>query len=227
MADLDVDPDPFSIETFEWAEEDRALSPEGIAKQNAVMLRQYRAFRRAADAVAAAWRRHPEVVAVALIGSVARPPWKEVPRFRAYRRHRIALWHECKDLDLALWLSDLAGLDALRRAKDRTLRDLQDAGRGGVASHQVDVFVLEPGSDRYLGRLCRFNACPKGKPECRVPGCGATAFLRQHEDFHWRPETLTADRSAVLFDRTTNLVRHAAALPLPDGENEAETEGMP
>ena len=33
----------------------------------------------------------------------------------------------------------------------------------GIASHQVDVFILEPCADRYLGRLCDFNACPRGK----------------------------------------------------------------
>ena len=33
------------------------------------------------------------------------------------------------------------------------------------------MFILKPGTDRYLGRLCDFNACPKGKAECRVPGC--------------------------------------------------------
>ena len=39
---------------------------------------------------AAAWRTHPEVIAVSLIGSVARAPWKEVPRFAPYRRARVA-----------------------------------------------------------------------------------------------------------------------------------------
>jgi hypothetical protein len=35
----------------------------------------------------------------------------------------------------------------------------------------------------YLGRLCYFAQCPKGKPDCRVEGCGAMPFLKQHEDF--------------------------------------------
>ena len=30
----------------------------------------------------------------------------------------------------------------------------------GIASHQVDVFILEPCTDRHLGRLCDFNAEP-------------------------------------------------------------------
>ena len=89
---------------------------------------------------------------------------------KPYRRARVALWHECKDVDLALWLEHLDSLDGLRRAKARALRTLWDEASIGIASHQVDVFILEPGTDRYLGRLCDFNTCPKGKAECRVRG---------------------------------------------------------
>ncbi|MDH3475153.1 MAG: hypothetical protein OEM59_15850 [Rhodospirillales bacterium] len=85
-----------------------------------------------------------------------------------------------------------------------------------MASHQTDVFVLAPGSDRYLGRLCDFNRCPKGKRDCRVVGCGATAFLKQHEGFRWRPQTLAAERCHVLFDRASGRVAAAAELPLPE-----------
>ena len=153
-----------------YDKEDHPLSERGIEQQNEMLLRRYREFRRGADAVAAAWRAHPEVIAVSLIGSVARDPWKEVPRFGPYRRARVALWHECKDVDLALWLEHLDSLDGLRRAKARALRTLWDEASIGIASHQVDVFILEPGTDRYLGRLRDFNTCPKGKAECRVRG---------------------------------------------------------
>jgi hypothetical protein len=169
------------IENWSGREERRALTPAGIAEQNTLLLHRYREFRRAADAVVAAWRERAEVMAVALIGSVAVVPWKEVPRFAPYRRARIALWHECKDLDMAVWLLHLGDLDGLRRAKDRALREHREQDGAGVASHQVDVFVLEPGTERYLGRLCQFSRCPKGKLECLVPGCGSVAFLQQHE----------------------------------------------
>ena len=46
-------------------EDEQALSHAGIAEQNDGLLRRYREFRQAADAVAAAWRGRPEVVAVA------------------------------------------------------------------------------------------------------------------------------------------------------------------
>jgi len=167
--------DGISLDDRDWLPREgrRALSRTGIAEQNRLLLRRYRDFRLAADAVVASWRHRAEVVAVALLGSVAARPWQEVPRFAPFRRARIALWHECKDLDLALWLAHLRDLDGLRRAKDRALRDHFARTGAGVASHQVDVFVLEPETDRYLGRLCQFNRCPKGKNPnawCRAAG---------------------------------------------------------
>ena len=69
------------------------------------MLERQHQFRIAADVVTEAWIAFPEVQAVAVIGSVAKPLWKEVPRFRPYRRKGIEIWHECGDLDLALWIS--------------------------------------------------------------------------------------------------------------------------
>ncbi len=222
MGGIEDDFDELDFDEWRRREDHHALSPAGIAEQNAYMLRRTREFRRAADAVVDAWRDRPEVAGIALIGSAAAAPWKEVPRFAPYRRARIALWHECKDLDLALWLTQLDDLDGLRWAKDRALRALHEASGTGVASHQVDVFILEPGTDRYLGRLCDFNRCPKGKAECLVPDCGATAFLRQHKDFQWRPASVAADRALRLYDRTTGQLARAADLPLPSGEGHTE-----
>lgn len=222
MGEFEEDWDDIVFEKWERQEHEHALSPAGIAEQNRGLLRRYREFRSAADAIVVTWRDRPEVAAVALIGSLAVAPWKEVPRFAPYRRARIALWHECKDVDLAVWLAHLRDLNGLRRAKDRALRGLHEETGAGVASHQVDVFVLEPGTDRYLGRLCQFNRCPKGKAECLVPGCGVTKFLRQHESFRWRPESLAADRTVRLFDRATGGLRRAADLPLPAGSHDPD-----
>ena len=160
MGGSEKDWDEFDVSEWERQEEERALSPAGIAAENASLLRRYREFRAAADAVVAAWRNRPEVAAVALIGSLAIVPWKEVSRHSPYRRARIKLWHECKDVDLAVGLTALGDLDGLRKAKDRALRQLFEEAGIGVASHQLDVFILDPGTDRYLGRLCLFNRCP-------------------------------------------------------------------
>jgi len=218
MDDAEDDWDETNLEEWESREEEQALSPAGIAEQNKFLLRQYRHFRSAADTVTMAWQERPEVAAVALIGSLARAPWKEVPRFSPYRRARIALWHECKDADLAVWLTDLSDLDGLRKAKDRALRQLFEVTGIGVAAHQLDIFILDPDTNRYLGRLCRFNRCPKGKQECLVPGCGAAKFLQQHEDFQWRPESLAENRMVRLFDRSSGPPARAADLPLPEDE---------
>lgn len=189
------------------------LSQHAIAEQNRLMSARQRQFRTAADVLTKAFAALPEVERVALIGSVARPLEKEVPRFRDLRRAGIAVWHECKDLDLAVWLGRLDQLETLRRARGRVLRQLFEEQSIGVADHQVEVFLLELGSDRYLGRLCLHNACPKGKPDCREPGCGMHRFLRQHRGFRFDPDALAPERCVTLFDRATGVGRRATDLP--------------
>ena len=88
----------------------------------------------AADIVTDAWLGFPEVQAVAVIGSVAKPLWKEVPLFRELRREGIEVWRECGDLDLALWVS---AQDRLR-ADARAMREAYEAGvRISVASRST------------------------------------------------------------------------------------------
>jgi hypothetical protein len=147
------------------------------------MLRRQRELRQAAEAVATAMSRLNTVEKVVLFGSVAKPLEREVPRFREYERAGIELFHECNDVDLAVWVSSAVELKTLQKARSQALNELLAQKHIGVAHHQVDVFLLEPGTDRYWGRLCCFGQCPKGKPQCRVRGCGALPFLQQHEDF--------------------------------------------
>ena len=121
-----------------------------------------------------------------------------------------------------LWLSSTSELGGLRKAKTRALAEMYKETGIGVASHQVDVFVLAPGTDSYLGRLCDFARCPKHKPECLVPGCGAVAFLQQHDGFVFDPEALAPDRVIRLFDRQSGLLRKAAEVPLPEREEDED-----
>jgi hypothetical protein len=151
--------------------------------------------------VAAALAQFEEVRAIALFGSVARPLTREVPRFDPYRRLGIELLHECKDVDLAVWLDDTSCLALLGRARNVAVNELFAKTRVGVAHHQLDVFLIAPATGAYLGRLCDFAACPKAKPECRAPGCGATPPLQQHEGFELRSDALAEDRIRRLFDR--------------------------
>ena len=183
-----------------------------IERENRSMLERQRQFRAAADKVTEAWMAYPEIHAIAVIGSVAKPLWKEVPRFREYRSRGIELWHECADLDLAVWLDALDHLDALRRRRDLALRQMVESGATfGIVGHQVDTFLFEPGTDRYLGRLCSFNKCPKGKRDCLVPGCGAVPFNKQIDGFQPRRDLLAG--AVVLFERPFGRLGHAIDLP--------------
>jgi hypothetical protein len=185
-----------------------------IEVENQRMLEHQRHFRAAADVVTDCLMQFAEVAAVAVIGSVAKPLWKEVPRFSQFRRKRIEIWHECGDLDLALWLDSQERLGALRRAAALALRDAFEKGTGiSVANHQLDVFLIEPETDRYLGRLCHFNECPKGKRECLVPGCGAIAFNKRLAEFTPHADLLAAVPAAMLYQRGLGRLRSALDLP--------------
>src|SRR5664279_3759887 len=93
-----------------------------VAEERGLLERQ-RVFRCAADRVTAALAQCPSVEAIALIGSVARPLRREVPRFAPYKQLRVPIAHECKDVDLAVWVTQLDGLDELRRARPRRWRN--------------------------------------------------------------------------------------------------------
>jgi hypothetical protein len=158
-------------------------------------LRRYDEFRAAAEYVAATFADVPAVVRVALFGSVA-----SSPRVESMRRRRGQI-HEPKDVDLAVWLDGPVDLNQLRVLCGRAVHQLWQEKQMGVAHHQVDVFLLDP-TDRYLGRLCHFNQCPKHKPQCRAQDCGKLPFLRQHDEFLFdSAESLHPSRIQVLYER--------------------------
>src|SRR5712691_8579830 len=110
-----------------------------IAEENRRMVRRQYEFRLAADVVTKAWTVFPEVEAIAVIGAVSKALWKEMPRFREFREQRIEIWHECGDLDLALWIDSQHRLGELRRAADHALRTAYELGTAaGVVGHQLD-----------------------------------------------------------------------------------------
>jgi hypothetical protein len=187
------------------------------------MLDRQAQFRLAADAVTAALAGVPEVEAVALIGSVARPLWREVPRFQPFRHWDVPVWHECKDVDLAVWLDRLDRLHTLTRARSMALQHLFEERQIGVAHHQVEIFVLQ-GEATYRGRLCPFSQCPKGKQECLVPGCGRDPFLQQHAGFTFWPDALAPDRIMLLYHRRHGMLRRAADT-LAEGQDDHVATG--
>jgi hypothetical protein len=195
-------------EAWRDMEENTPVSAGEIAQENATMLKRRDSFRRVAEMAATGFSQLPFVQKIVLFGSVAAPPTKDVPRFSRLRREGIAIYHECKDVDLAVWVDDLTQLRALKRAvSDATNVFNQTICNKemipGVAHHQMDVFIFEPGTNRYLGHLCIFGQCPKGKPECRVPGCGSQPFLQLYEDFEIHSHVFSEQPCVVLFERKT------------------------
>jgi hypothetical protein len=187
-------------EESEWGF--RPLSEKDIEDQDTLMLRRQRLLRWAAESIARAMSEMPEVTKVAAFGAVAKPLVREVPRFREYRKRRIEVFHECADLDLAVWMTGFGELKTLKRAMSRALSSVQNTPFGGVAHHQVDVHLFEAGSDAYRGRLCYFGECPKpGKRECFVPKCGAQPFLRQFAQYRFNPARFQIESKVVLYDR--------------------------
>jgi hypothetical protein len=190
--------------------------------QDCQMLDRQAQFRLAADAVTAVLAGVSEVEAVALIGSVARPLWREAPRFQPFRHWDVPVWHECKDVDLAVWLNRLDRLQTLARARSMALQHLFEERRIGVAHHQVEIFVLQ-GEATYRGRLCLFSQCPKGKRECLVPGCGRDPFLQQHAGFTFWPDALAPDRIMPLYDRRRGILGRASETPVEGQDDHVAT----
>jgi hypothetical protein len=99
-----------------------------------------------------------------------------------------------------------------------------EAGTGiYVVGHQADTFLFEPGTDRYLGRLCSFAQCPKGKRECLVPGCGAVPFNQVIPEFEPRDDLLAP--AVMLYERTAGRLRRAVDLPATVSGDAAGRQG--
>jgi hypothetical protein len=202
--DEDEDGDPFQEDDLDEDEE------------NTLMLRRQCLFRWAAQSIAAAVSALPEVQKLAAFGAVAQPLEMEVPRFREFRRRGIEILHECDDLDLAVWMTDLGRLKELQKALNRGLSLVHDTPYGGVAHHQVDVHIMDAATGAYRGRLCIFKECPKaGKRECRVPNCGAKPFLQQFQRYRFNPGQFDHEPKVILFDRASGFLVHKPKIDAP------------
>ena len=158
-------------------------SEEDIDEENTRMLRRQCLFRWAAQSVAIAMSKLPEVQKVAAFGAVAQPLEMEVPRFREFRRYRIEVLHECADLDLAVWTANLPGLKELKRA--------MSSGPIRGAEHAVGRRRPSPGGCPYLrcrerglpGTALRFWAVPQAAKDAvpcpRLRGAAVPAAVRK------------------------------------------------
>jgi hypothetical protein len=167
-----------SFETFEddasWLDPDPTR--EEIEDEDRFRLRHREAFRRAADYVAEAFARLTFVQRVVLFGSVAQPPMRETPRQRRYRRAGARLWHESKDVDLAVWVSQVSDLKALQKARGRALNDLLADLELGVAHHQVDVSSWSPARTVTSAASAISAFAPRGSPSVESRAAGRRCF---------------------------------------------------
>lgn len=119
-----------------------------IQRENQRAQKRQEDFRLTGQYVAQAFEQISGVEKVVLFGSVAQPLLEEKPRYRKYRRAGIPMLHECKDIDLAVWVSDSGCLRAMQKARSRAVNQLWQEHGIGVVHHQVDALIMEPGSDR-------------------------------------------------------------------------------
>ncbi len=119
-----------------------------------------------------------------------------------------------KDVDLAVWVSRLDELDELRRARGSAVGEIVAERGHGPAVHEIEVFLLEPGTNSYLGRLCYFRQCPAGKRDCLADGCGREPFLKQHDESSFYPDAVAESAAVRLYDRGGGIMAHAVDLPL-------------
>jgi hypothetical protein len=119
-----------------------------IQRENQRAQKRQEDFRLTGQYVAQAFEQISGVEKVVLFDSVAQPLLEEKPRYRKYRRAGIPMLHECKDIDLAVWVSDSGCLRAMQKARSRAVNQLWQEHGIGVVHHQVDALIMEPGSDR-------------------------------------------------------------------------------
>lgn len=196
---LSIEEYAMMIQEQEFGDPFSEPSQEEIEEEDEFMRRRQNNFYTASQYVTEEMCKCSGVQKIAVFGSVAKPLEREVPRFRRFRQAGIKILHECKDVDLAVWVFELDDLRSLQKARSHALNTLLEERNIGVAHHQVDVFLLDAETDRYLGRLCRFSKCPKEKKSCQAPGCGEPRFLRVDPDFRfdWKKES---DGHEILYD---------------------------
>lgn len=164
---------------IEQSEQDTPVSYGEIYEEDQRMLKHQEDFRKAARLLTRHLADMDEVQKIVLFGSTALPLWKEVPCFSRLRERRIKIYHECHNIDLAIWVTSTARADDMRRLTSHTVNELLDNDvHLSVAHHHFCMHLVDQATGRYLGMVCHYNKCPKQKEACRVPGCGAQKFVQ-------------------------------------------------
>jgi hypothetical protein len=184
---------------FIW---DDAGDPDvlAVARTNRELQERYGHFKAAAERIAGDFSQLPFVKRIVLFGSVARPLFAVNGPCMAGGDDTPAVLHKCRDIDMAVWVSRTDRLNELRLRLDDTLRRYTQEKKYGVAHHQADIYIFEDSADAYVGRLCIFSQCPKGKYVCKIQGCGKPPFLRRFEDFVFNRSVFDNNASRLMFN---------------------------
>ena len=165
-------------------------------------LKQHQSFIVVALELAERLTEHPEIERISLFGSLARPPILEPhPYSKRLRDRGVHIFHSPKDIDLAIWLSSLTNLGAIRKMMTKTVSDMAEQ-TPGLCDDAVELFVFDHRSGTYLGRICHFNKCPKEHTDCFIQGCGTPKHLKTMKDFVLHPEAISRVNSEIVFERT-------------------------
>jgi hypothetical protein len=189
---------------IEEAEKNTPVTRGEIAREDLCMLRRQDQFRKAARLLTKKLADMPPVRKVVLFGSVALPLWKEVPMHSRMHSRRIKIFHECENIDLAVWVSTPSIAATIRRAHSAVVNELLDNEvHFEIAHHFFSTHLIDDLTGKYHGMVCHYGQCPKRQKEvCRVPGCGEHKFVRVLPGFRLKPERLHTHNSQVLFERT-------------------------
>ena len=188
---------------IEEAEKNTPVTRGEIAREDRLMLVRQDQFRKAARLLTKKLADMPPVRKVVLFGSVALPLWKEVPRHSRMHSRRIKIFHECQNIDLAVWVSTPSIADTIRRAHSAVVNELLDNEvHFQIAHHFFSTHLIDQATGKYHGMVCHYGQCPKRQKEaCRVPGCGEHKFVRVLPEFQLKPERLHMLNSQILFER--------------------------
>ncbi len=201
--DIDTDSEGEEMDRrIRESEQTTPVSYGEIYEEDQHMLKRQEDFRKAARLLTQKLSIMPEVTKVVLFGSTALPLWKEVPRFQRLRTRHIKIYHECANIDLAIWVTTTSRASDIRKLAPATVNDLLANDRHlSVAQHHFSMHLIDQATGRYLGMVCHYNQCPKHKPACQVPGCGSQKFVQIIPGYQLKPARLKSHNSQTLFVR--------------------------
>ena len=120
---------------------------------------------------------------------------EELLHARKYRAKQI------KDVDLAIWVSNTNQFGLIRRALSAGINEFISRGKYGVSNNEFDIFLIDSESNKFLGNLCRYATCPKGKDDCSVRGCGKVPHLQKFKQFTFFPDAANQDKRIDIYDK--------------------------